>query len=497
MNEKQNLIEQCKIKQAIIKKMLVGRITLLDMINKTFPEVHGQAYRQAWFHEIIAEELELWDTDEDYPNLIVEIPPRHGKSEIVSRGLPAYLFGKNPNTRVISTSYGQDLQNDMSLDVQRIMMTDAYKEMFPYTRLSEVGSRQVTKRRLTSHFDVIGGSGAYVGRGVGGGITGRGADRIIIDDPVKNRAEAESMTVRDSIWSWYTSTLRTRLQKGGKIVLLMTRWHEDDLAGRLIEQLKKEPDGDQWRVISFPALFDSKNENCHEKDFREEGTALWEDEFSTETLNKTRNSIVSYDWYSLFQQQPVPAGGAIIKRTWFNIIGIEDAPKDLFWLRFWDLAVTKKTSSDFTASVMLSIDKSMNVYLKRIIRKRAEWPEIKQLMIRTAIFEAVPVGIEQAGTQVGFIQDLLAEPKLAKIAVKGYTVQADKLTRALPWIARLEQGKFFIIDGTGVDELITELVKFTGHEDLHDDQVDAISGAYKMLADYVQAEVEYLGQYEY
>lgn len=450
-------------------------------------------FQKTWFHRIIAAELEQWDTDPDSPNLLIMMPPRHGKSELVSRFLPAYLFGKDPNKRIIATSYAQDLANDMSRDCQHIMLTEAYARIFPNTRLSRTGRRTETARRMVSEFNIIGGSGYYVGRGIGGGITGRGADRIIIDDPVKNREDAESETKRETVWRWYTSTLRTRLQKNGKIVLLLTRWHEDDLAGRILKQAKNEPGGDKWKVVAFPAESE-KSEYTHPEDMREDGDALWPDMYSEEYLHRTKTTLGIYDWSALFQQTPTPPGGAVCKREWLQVI--TKPPEGLTWLRAWDLAVSKKTSADHTASCQMAADEHGNVYIRGLIRMQDTWPRVRERLVDVARREEVLVGIEAQGTQKGFIDDLLEEKLLQQVAIMGYTVEVDKLTRALPWIARAQAGKFYIIDGSGVDCFINEAVHFTGKDDAEDDQVDAVSLGYRMLGE-LDVGVTCVGQYDY
>ena len=503
LNKQQLLIEQIRIKQEIIKRLMRNHIDLLDMTEKVFPDANaGTQYRRNWHHEIIARELEAWDAsdDPDYPFLIITVPPRHGKTEIVGRNYPAWKFGKDPNIRIIGGSYAQKLQESVSRDIQRIMTTDSYHKLFPYTNLSEIGKREQGKERTSKQFDIIGGRGTYLGRGVGVGVTGFGADRILIDDPHKGRKEAESMTQRDAVWDWYRGVIRNRLAKGGRIAVIMTRWHEDDLVGRLLEQEKNEPDGDKWKVVCLPAVYEKHVENeayLHPDDHREEGQALWPDEFDEKALGKLR-AASEYDWHALFQQMPTPAGGAQIKRDWINVINEDQIKgKKLFWVRYWDLAVSKKTTADFTASVQLAIDEELNTYLRRIVHKRETWPVIKKIMLNIGEKEGVPIGIEAQGTQKGFVDALLAEPKLMNTSIKGYTVEADKLTRALPFISRMQQGKFFIIDGSGVDVMIEEMVKFTGHDDLHDDIIDAISGAFKMLFEYCEAESIYIGDYVY
>jgi len=181
------------------------------------------------------EKLERFASGE-LKRLMVFMPPRHGKSQLVSRFLPAYIFSKNPNARVIACSYSADLASAMNRDVQRIMDGQEYREVFTEAQLNakNVVTTQSWLRNSTV-FEIVGKRGYYISAGIGGPITGKGGDFAIIDDPVKNAEEAQSPTIRRKHWEWFTSTLYTRLEKGGSILLTMTRWNEDDLAGQVVE----------------------------------------------------------------------------------------------------------------------------------------------------------------------------------------------------------------------------------------------------------------------
>jgi hypothetical protein len=183
---------------------------------------------------------------------MIFMPPQNGKSELVSRRFPAYAFGRNPNLRIIACSYSDSLAQDMSREIQRIMSTPEYALLFPHSRLAE--SRDAEKR-TQGQFDVVGGTGYYIASGIMGSITGRTSDIGIIDDPVKNREEAQSETYRDRVFEQYKSAFATRqFGSSGAIVLCMTRWHTDDLAGRLLKLADDNADADQWEVLNFTAV---------------------------------------------------------------------------------------------------------------------------------------------------------------------------------------------------------------------------------------------------
>lgn len=188
-------------------------------------------YVMTWFHEVVADALERLATGEMH-RLLLFLPPRHGKTELASRRFVPYLFGTRPDAHVIACSYSAALANRSSRDVQRIMDSPRYASVFPRARLAS--SPRDRASRTTSLFEIVGTGGSYRAAGVGGGITGMGMDVGIIDDPVKNQEEAHSLTVRQKQWDWFTSTFYTRLEKNGSLLVVSTRWHEDDLAGRIL-----------------------------------------------------------------------------------------------------------------------------------------------------------------------------------------------------------------------------------------------------------------------
>jgi hypothetical protein len=244
-------------------------------------------YRMNWHHRVLCDLLDQF-VAQDLRRLMVFMPPRHGKSELVSRKLPAFIFGRNPDAQIIATSYSADLAQRMNRDVQRIVDSPAYTEVFPGTALYGKNIRTVaggSYLRNSDIFEIVNHRGTYRGAGVGGGITGMGGDYIIIDDPIKNREEANSLTYRDRLWDWYTSTLYTRQEKDAAILLTTTRWHEDDLAGRLLELARTEPGADQWEILNLPAL--CEDESKHPLDERDENVALWHDKYTYAELMAT------------------------------------------------------------------------------------------------------------------------------------------------------------------------------------------------------------------
>lgn len=268
-------------------------------------------YRINWHHEYLCNKLDQFRSGE-ITRLIVEMPPQHGKSELVSRRLPAVLLGDNPKLKIVGASYSADLSQQFNRDVQRIIDSEEYSSIYPDTYLNRSNVRNDAHGgflRNVDIFETVGHKGFYKSVGVGGSLTGTPADIAIIDDPVKDAIEAQSPTYRDRIWDWYLNVLLTRLHNDSKVLITMTRWDEDDLVGRVKKIAKKT--GEHWEVVSFPAI---KENSMNEDDPRKIGEALWEDMHSAQKLNRLRMASPK-TFGSLFQQDPKPikTGGEFYK----------------------------------------------------------------------------------------------------------------------------------------------------------------------------------------
>lgn len=274
---------------------------------------------------------------------MVFMPPRHGKSELVSRRLPAYAFGSNPELQIISTSYGADLASRMNRDVQRIIEAPQYAEVFPGTQLFGKNIRTIADGsflRNSEIFEIVGHRGSYRSAGVGGGITGMGCNILIVDDPIKDAEQAYSEVYRDKVWEWYTSTAYTRLESGGGVLIVLTRWHEDDLAGRLLD--REKAGGDKWRVITYPAIAEKDEQH------RKEGEPLHAERFPLEQLQAIKIAVGGQVWASLYQQRPTALEGGIIKRNWVRFYKVLPEKFDLM-VQSWDCTFKGSDGSDFVA----------------------------------------------------------------------------------------------------------------------------------------------------
>ena len=289
-----------------------------------FTEYTNPRYEAAGHHRLICDKLEAVERGE-IDRLMIFMPPRHGKSELASRRFPAWYIGRNPHREIITASYGADLATDFGRNVRDIVASPEYHNVFG-TRLRE--DSKAANRWNTQD------GGAYVATGVGGPITGRGADIALIDDPIKDRQDADSETIRNKVEKWYTSTLYSRLMPKGAIVLIQTRWHEDDLAGRLLKK-QAEGTGDNWEVLDLPAI-----EN--EQDWT---GALWPEWYPEDALKRIKIAVGPRDWSSLYQQNPTPDEGTYFKREDFWRYDLTDVPRVRKY-QTADFAVTDEAEAD-------------------------------------------------------------------------------------------------------------------------------------------------------
>lgn len=429
-------------------------------------------FQQGWFNRIIAQELQQFYYDVmagKQPRLLIQAPPRSGKSELFSRRFPAWAFGKNPDLQMIAASYSSDLSSRMNRDVQRILDSEEYASIFPETKLNGKNIQTVAGQSLRNSeiFEIVGHKGAYRSAGVGGGITGMGADIAIIDDPVKDAKEANSQTVRDSVWDWYTTTFYTRLSPKSGILLGMTRWHEDDLAGRLLAEMANG--GDQWRVVSFPAIAEEDEE------YRKEGEALHPERYNLEHLDKIRKAVGTQTWNALYQQRPSSKGGDIIKGKWFKRYSI--APRFKRVIITADTAQKTKEHNDFSVFIVAGLSTDGGVYILDLIRGKWEAPELESKLFDTfSKYKSLGVHnvyVEDKSSGTSLIQSI---QRKRSMPIKGVQVDSDKYTRVLGVQGYIESGYVYLPDqAEWIADFIDECEKFTATDShKHDDQVDAM-----------------------
>ncbi|ATF75936.1 TPA: phage terminase large subunit [Pasteurella multocida] len=448
----------------------------MDFTIQTKPD-----FITGWFNKIIAQELQQFYQDVidgKQPRLMIFAPPRSGKSELFSRRFPAWAFGKNPDLQMIACSYSADLASRMNRDVQRIMDEEAYHAIFPHSSLNNKRISTLSGQALRNSeiFEITGHKGAYRSAGVGGGITGMGADIAIIDDPVKDAKEANSQTVRDSVWDWYTTTLYTRLSPKSGVLLGMTRWHEDDLAGRLLKEM--ENGGDKWRVVSFPAIAEQDEE------YRKEGEPLHPERFDLERLTKIKNAVGSHTWNALYQQRPTSKGGGIIKGEWFGRYTV--APIIKLKAIYADTAQKTKEHNDYSIFLVAGKGADGKLYILDLLRGKWEAPELEQKLkdlwqkhrndTTTGILTKANIEDKASGT--GLIQKIKRE---SQIPINPVQVESDKYTRVLGVQGYIESGYVMLPEyANWISDFIAECEAFTATDShKHDDQVDALVMAIK------------------
>ena len=445
-----------------------ARHTLSDFILAT-----SDNYLMGWVHKEICDTLDQFYEDvkaKKSPRLIICMPPRSGKSQIVSRAFPAYALGRNPDLNIIATSYSSDLVSRFNRDVQRIIDNEKYFEIFPDTSLNSQNVKTSVKGsyiRTSDLFEIVGRKGSYRSTGVGGGLTGMGADILIIDDPFKDRAEADSGTIRQKVWDWYTSTAYTRLSDGGGVIVMATRWHIDDLIGRLIRHMN-DGSGDKFTVINYPAIAE------HDEPHRKAGEALHPERFSLERLQSIRQTIGSRDWGALYQQKPVPEGGAVFKLDLFNKWNDKTLPPRFeMVVGSWDMTFKDSTSSDYVVGQIWG-RVGVNLYL--IDEVRGQWDFTKTLEMFELMAE------KHQNVTRWLIEDKANGSAIISVLKKHIhgitpiTPKESKLERAYAITPIIEAGNVFLPESANwLSALEDELVNFPAGA--HDDQVDSMTQA--------------------
>lgn len=386
--------------------------------------------------------------------------PTHN-SELASKRFPAWYMGRNPNKQMIAASYNSELASDFGREVRNIVAAPEYGVLFD-TRLAD--DSQAANRWHTQE------GGSYVAAGVGSAITGRGANVLLIDDPLKDRAEADSERTRDAVWDWYTSTAYTRLMPGGAIVLIQTRWHEDDLAGRLLES-----GAERWEVVSMPALSAT-------------GEALWPEWYDADRLNQIKSVIGARDWNALYQQDPMPDGGAYFQREWIRYY--DELPQHVTWYGASDYAVTDG-DNDYTVHATAAVDTEHNLYIVDLWRGQTTsdvWVEAAiDLMAQREPLEWA----EEQGQIIKSVGPFLSR-RMDERGVycyrKPYVSATDKATRARSIQARMSMGKVYLPRrAPWLADFEKELLRFPNGK--NDDQVDVLSLFGRMLDSMIQAVV--------
>ena len=393
--------------------------------------------------------------------LLVLMPPGSAKSTYASVLFPAWWFHRHPGTQVIAASHTAEFAAGFGRQVRSFIGEHAEWLGYELNRESHAAHRFQTSNR-----------GLYYATGLGGAITGRRADLVLIDDPVKNGIDTEGAAQREATWSWYRTELLPRLKPRGRVVLIMTRWHADDLGGRVLDS------GDDWEVLRLPALAEADDPMG-----RPEGAALWPEWEDLAALERKRNAIGERAWAALYQQRPMPEGGALFNPARVETTGFLSAETN--FVRAWDLAATAAGAGrdpDWTVGLKLGREPSGRFVVADVVRLRAGPHEVAETIAEVARCDgtAVAVGLPQDPGQAGKQQVAWLAGRLAGYRVVASPESGAKLTRARPVAAQAEAGNLALLRGAWNAAFLAELGEFPlGRKD---DQVDALARAFGMLA---------------
>lgn len=449
--------------QAELSRRKAARSGCLAFTQYTMP-----GYRVGPQHQLLCEKLDAVERGE-IKRLMVFMPPRHGKSELTSKRFPAWFLGRNPGKQVITASYSADLAQDFGRHARNIVASSEFAALFPGVGVA--GDSAARDKWHTTK------GGVYTAAGVAGSLTGKGAHVALIDDPIKGRQEAESDTVRNAAWDWYRSVLRTRLMPGGAIVLVLTRWHPDDLAGRLLEEMQNGT-GESWDVLSLPAIADSADDALG----RQIGEPLWPGVFDLAELEAIKKAIGPRDWSSLYQQQPTPGEGTLFKAATIPVV--DAAPTGGTLVRRWDLAATKQIGSrdpDWTVGVKMARYPDGRFGVLDVVRLRGDPTEVEAAITSMASLDGVgtEIVLPQDPGQAGVAQARYLTGRLAGYRVRAIRETGDKATRAAPFASQANAGNVFLVRAPWNRAFLEELQQFPSGS--HDDQVDAAAGAFSEL----------------
>lgn len=484
--EERQLSQKEKARREMARRELARRHLL------AFVQRYEPSYQAGWVHKVICDKLMKFSQDVidgKSPRLMITMPPRHGKSLLASQYFPAWHLGNNPQHEFINTSYAQSLQMDFSRKIQELVRSPDYGLLFNGLRIMK--NNESVERWGLADKDGVRTGGGILAAGVGGPITGRGAHILLIDDPVKNREEAESQTVREGAKSWYSSTAYTRLAPGGGVLVIQTRWHDDDLAGWLLSEMREAEmeakatghwpeDADEWEVIDFPAIA------THDEPFRKKGEALHDDRYPLKALLKMKRTMAPRDWAALYQQNPQVEEGAYFSKKMIRYYK-SNPPKYMDIYAAGDLAISKKEQADFCVFMVVGVDEHENIYMLEEYRGRG-WDADKIIDVMFEIHDKWNprrFGLEKghiSQTMDGPLQRRIRDEKRYDLVVEELPPgKADKELRARAIQGLMSHGKVYWPEGAlWVDEHLNELLRFPNG--VKDDRVDADAWIGKMLA---------------
>ncbi len=511
---------------AEVAKRVLAKRELIPFVKRFMPN-----YQDGWVHHDMATRLKQFAQDiidKKSPRLALFMPPRTGKSEMASIRFPAWLLMEHPDFEVINAGYSMDLPMKFSRKVREILRDPAYKAI-TQTMLDP-------ESQSAEHWSTIQGGG-YLAAGVGGGLTGKGAHCLIIDDPVKNAEEADSATTRESVWDWYWSTAYTRLSPGGGVLLIMTRWNDDDLAGRLLKASKADPEADQFEVVDYPAMAEAweyRNTETfkierfaeplgatHEELFRAHrfreleagkparpmkvrnmpfeilrspGEPLHPERFTNEMLQRIKNNQPPRVWSALYQQNPVPDEGMYFRKDWFRFEPASPSSYNKAVFQAWDFAIGEKTHNDYTVGVTLIQDENDFLHVVDIVQFKGDsYTIISEILAQAKKWGSdsscrLTVGFEDTMIWKAIKPLFLAECATQRFypSFEELKPLTDKMARSRSLQGRMQQGRILFNElASWKNTAVNEMLRFPGGA--HDDIVNALAWAVNLTMGKVPA----------
>tara|TARA_R100000700_G_scaffold25454_2_gene32215 strand:+ start:440 stop:1903 length:1464 start_codon:yes stop_codon:yes gene_type:complete len=447
--EQEEALKKLVLRKKILELQSKQKEDFLLFVRTVWPEFIAGNH-----HKIIAKKFEAI-ANKDIKRLIVNMPPRHTKSEFASFLFPAWMMGREPRLKIIQTSHTAELAQRFGRKVRNLIDTQDYQNVFPGMELS-------ADSKAAGRWETNAG-GEYFSAGVGGAITGRGADLLIIDDP-HSEQDALSATALENAWEWYSSGPRQRLQPGGAIVIVMTRWNTKDITGELIKA-QGQPKADQWDIIEFPAILPSDK-------------PVWPEYWQKEELESVKASISVAKWNAQWQQNPTAEEGAIIKREWWQTWEKSQMPGLMHVIQSYDTAFSKKETADYSAittwGIFMPDEKTPNIILLDMKKGRWDFPEMKEIAYDSyKYWEPESVVIEAKATGMPLTQEL----RMRGIPVINFTPSKgnDKLSRVNAVAPLFQSGVVWAPDEVWAEEVIEECAAFPYGE--YDDLVDSMTQA--------------------
>jgi predicted phage terminase large subunit-like protein len=467
------------------------RDDLIEFCKKMQPD-----YKVGRHHRILADQLMALENGSK-DRVCVNIPPRHGKSQLVSIFYPAWFLGRNPNKKVMMVSHTTDLAVDFGRKVRNLIATEAYSEIFPEVALA-IDSKSAG--RWNTNF-----GGEYFACGIGSALAGRGADLLLVDDPHSEQDVINgNFSVFEKAYEWFTFGARTRLMPGGRVAIVQTRWHMDDLTGRVTNDMVKNEMADQYEIVEFPALLDAEDD-----DGKPITKPLWPEFFDLPALERTKASMPAFQWNSQYQQKPTAEEASIVKREWWGRWPHDQPPHVEYVIMSLDAAAEKHNRADYTALTTWGVffnedENAHHLILLDSIKKRLEFPELKQLSMEEYTKwepDAFIVEKKSAGTAI------YQEMRRMGLPVQEYTPHrgtGDKLARLNSVADIIASGMTWVPSTRWADELVEEVAgfPFMSNDDLVDSTVMALlrfrqGGFIRLPTDEWEDETPYYHKREY